>query len=247
MERRLERWVTRSASAVLVTSEATRADMLSAYPELAPEDIWVVRNGYPAFDEHGRPPSPQEPLRLLHAGSVPGETDVGPLLRGVKQVADRNPGRIQLQLVGPPTPWEAVTQRHAGFEFASVDGLVSPAEARADMTRSSANIVLVPSVQRNQHVAAKLMEYLGAGRPIVGVVSKDSEMAQLGHEYGDMRLVDPYTETGVAAAVERLLIEHEAGTLQAAPHGTNGLGELSRATQIEQLAVRLNDLVTRDQ
>jgi hypothetical protein len=110
------------------------------------------------------------------------------------------------------------------------------------MTRSSANIVLVPSAQRNQHVAAKLMEYLGARRPIVGVVSKDSEMAQLGREYGDMRLVDPYSETTVAETIGQLLAEHEAGTLQAESHGTAALDEVSRSAQIERLAVRLNGL-----
>jgi glycosyltransferase involved in cell wall biosynthesis len=240
LEHRLERWITRSASAVLVTSDATRADMLAAYPGLAPEDIWVVRNGFPPFDERGKPPGPDEPLQLLHAGTVPGETDVGPLLRGVKQVADRHPGRIVLKLIGPPGPWEAA--RHQEFGFTQMVGLVSPGEARAAMTSSSANIVLVPSVQRNQHVAAKLMEYLGAGRPIVGVVSNESEMAQLGHDYGDMRLVDPYTEADVAEAVEKLLAEHEAGKLQAESHGRRTLDELSRSTQIEQLAGRLNDL-----
>jgi hypothetical protein len=86
------------------------------------------------------------------------------------------------------------------------------------------------------------MEYLGAGRPIVGVVSNESEMAQLGHDYGDMRLVDPYTEADVAEAVEKLLAEHEAGKLQAESHGRRTLDELSRSTQIEQLAGRLNDL-----
>jgi hypothetical protein len=113
------------------------------------------------------------------------------------------------------------------------------------MTQSSANVVLVPSAERNQHVAAKLMEYLGARRPIVGVVSRDSEMAQLGRDYGDMRLVDPYSEDSVAETVGRLLAEHEAGTLQAASDGTRALEELSRSTQIEQLAVRLNDLRRR--
>jgi hypothetical protein len=223
IEARLERWVTRSASAVLVTSDATRTDMLSAYPELAPDDVWVVKNGFPPFEERGQPPGPEEPMQLLHAGTVPVETDVGPLLRGVRRVADRNPGRIRLQLVGPPGPWEAIAERHEGFEFASVAGLVPPTEARAAMTRSSANIVLVPNAQRNQHVAAKLMEYLGARRPIVGVVSNDSEMAQLGHAYGDMRLVDPYSESNVAETVARLLVEHEAGTLQAAAEGTRAL------------------------
>jgi hypothetical protein len=242
IENRLERWVMRSASAVAVTSEATRTDTLSAYPELASDDVWLVRNGIPSFEKRGHPPGPKEPMELLHAGTITAETDVGPLLRGLKRVAERNPGRIRLRLVGPRSPWDAVTARDKGFEFVSLSGLVPPAEARVAMTRASANILPRPSSQRKQYVATKLMDYLGARRPIISIVSKDSEMAQLGRDYGDMRLVDPYSETAVAETVERLLAEHEIGTLQAASHGMRPLDDLSRAAQIEQLAVHLNGL-----
>jgi hypothetical protein len=242
IEDRLESWVVRSASAVLVTSDTTRDDMLSAYPELAPDDVWLVRNGIPPFEEGGRPPAPEEPMELLYAGTVPEETSVEPLLRGVKRVAERNPGRIRLRVLGPPGKWEAALARQEGFEFTSPAGLVPPAEARVAMTRSSANILLMPNAQRNLQVAAKLMDYLGARRPIIGAVSNDSEMARLGHDYGDMRLVDPYSESNVAEAVERLLAEHEAGTLQTASQGTSPLDDLSRGKQIERLAAHLNGL-----
>ena len=68
-----------------------------------------------------------------------------------------------------------------------------------------------PGEVNRRIVAAKLMDYLGARRPVVGIISASSEMAQLAADYGDLRLVDPYTEEGVAAVVEALLAEHREG------------------------------------
>ena len=86
----------------------------------------------------------------------------------------------------------------------------------------------MPGEGNRQHVAAKLMDYLGARRPIVGIISASSEMARLAADYGDLRLVDPYTEEGVAAVVEALLAEHREGLLQRPVDGRRPLSELTR-------------------
>ena len=53
------------------------------------------------------------------------------------------------------------------------------------------------------------MDYLGARRPVLGIVDPLGEMAHLGESYGDMRVVPAYEEALVAAAVETLLISSE--------------------------------------
>ena len=104
-------------------------------------------------------------------------------------------------------------------------------------------MVLVPGEANRQHVAAKLMDYLGARRPVVGIISASSEMARLAADYGDLRLVDPYTEEGVAAVVEALLAEHREGLLQRPVDGRRPLSELTRRAQTAKLAAVLESVL----
>ena len=87
------------------------------------------------------------------------------------------------------------------------------------------------------------MDYLGARRPVVGIVSASSEMARLGADYGDLRLVDPYTEEGVAAVVGALLAEHREGLLQGPVDGRRPLSELTRSAQTAKLAAVLESVL----
>jgi hypothetical protein len=84
------------------------------------------------------------------------------------------------------------------------------------------------------------MDYLGARRPIVAVVSNAGEMASLGRQYGDMRLVDPYTEDAVARAVEDLLGQHRRGELAGPTAAIRTTDELTRRAQAAQLGLALD-------
>ena len=124
-----------------------------------------------------------------------------------------------------------------------LDGVTDHATAQRAVAAGSAGVVLVPGEANRQHVAAKLMDYLGARRPVVGIISASSEMARLAADYGDLRLVDPYTEEGVAATIEALLAEHREGVLQRPADGRRPLSELTRRAQTARLAAVLESVL----
>jgi glycosyltransferase involved in cell wall biosynthesis len=235
----LESRVIAAASGVVVTSELTREEMVRAYPELTSR-CWVVRNGFePLVGSVPAPPQPTAPMELIHAGSVPPGISVLPLLRGVGRVARARPGEVRLRVVGPREPWHAAATSLGGLDWLQLDGLIDPPTARWRVAAASVSVLLRPGEVNRQYVSAKLMDYLGARRPILGVISPTGEMAQLARDYGDLRLVEPNTEASVALAVEALLREHRQGHLHDAVEGRRPLAELTRQAQSARLAAVL--------
>jgi hypothetical protein len=235
----LEGLVVAAAAGVVVTSELTREEMVRAHPELASR-AWVVRNGFePIAGAAPEPPEPTAPLELVHAGSVSPGVSVEPLLRGLERVAKARPGELQLRVVGPPEPWRATADALGGLAWLHLDGIVGPTAAQRAVGAASLCVLLRPGEVNRQYVSAKLMDYLGARRPILGAISQAGEMARLAAEYGDLRLAEPYTEDSVAQTVKAVLDEHRQGGLQAPATAREPLADLTRHAQARNLAAIL--------
>ena len=238
----LERRVIDAASALVVTSESTRDAMTAAYDDLSPNRVWVIRNGFGEVSGPVAPPAPDAPLLLLQAGSVPPEVSLEPLLRGIAEVARSDPDSVRLRVLAPPGRWEAAASAVGWPPWLELDGLVSPSAARHAMASASANVLLRPGEEHHEYVAAKLIEYLGARRPILGIVAGTGEMARLGVDYGDMRLLPHYDAAAVSSMVADLLRVHRSGALQRAVDPRRPLEELTRRSQAGRLASCLRTL-----
>jgi Glycosyl transferase 4-like domain len=243
IDARLEARVLDAASGVVVTSELTRDEMVRDHPGLAAR-CWVVRNGFePPEGPATPPPGRTMAMELVHAGTVRPEISLEPLLLGIDRVAKVQPGSLRVRIVGPPERWRSAAQGLGTLEWLRLEGVADPATARHAVGAASANILLVPGEVNRQHVAAKLMDYLGARRPVLGLISPTSEMAQLARDYGDLRLVEPYTAPAVSRAVESLLVEHRNGILQRSVDRRRPLSELTRRAQTAKLAAVLESVL----
>ena len=89
--RALERRVVDSASALVVTSDETRAELLSMYSVAALGSRVGDPQRLRSCSTHAVVRRTRGSAELLHAGSVPGEASVEPLLRGVEQSPDATP------------------------------------------------------------------------------------------------------------------------------------------------------------
>lgn len=247
IDARLERKVVSGADAIVVTSEFTRDEMRAAHGGRAGGHVEVVRNGFETpTRETEAPPPPDRPMRLVYAGSVPAGVQLEPLLSGIADLERRHPEWLLLEVLGPPDRWDAAAVTIGRPTWLTIRGLVAPETVSGAVRSASATVLLCPGEGYHQHVAAKLYDYLGGRRPILGIVSASGEMAHLGREYGDMRLVPDYTAVGVENAVENLFVEHCQGLLSRPASGRRATDALARSAQVGRLAAVLNSLVGPD-
>ena len=91
-------------------------------------------------------------------------------------------------------------------------------------------LLLVVAPEHNLFMPSKIVDYFGAGRPIIAFVPGDSEMHQVLAQAGMLEYASSErdVEAGVRA-LERLWGRHQAGTLAAE---SAAVGHWSSTTQI---------------
>jgi len=230
---RLERAIVRNADHLVMATPTLRNDFLSAYGDLAPENVTVITNGFEPVVEQCVP-SPQEEMTVLYTGTVaPGE-DMGPVLTEFDRLAESRPGRFRLRVLGPPEPWGRQRAR-GGRSWLDLDGIVSPARAREAMAGASVLLLQRHPAYRDA-LPGKLFEYIGARRPIVAIVPPASDMASLLRKHSDVRFVKPEGVDTLVATLEQLVDEHMAGRIQEPRVSESLTAPLRRSEQAASLA-----------
>lgn len=179
IESRLERAVVRSADCVTVTTPYLRGDFLARYPDLSPEKVRVIYNGYDEADFAGQEaPARGDRFEILHAGLVsPDYRDPAPLLEAVASlIADGTvrPETIRVVFLGGSqylaTPQFTSTVQRLGLgEVVEVLGRLSHRETLRRLRRASCLLLLQASDDTRSLIPAKAFEYLRVGRPILAL------------------------------------------------------------------------------
>jgi glycosyltransferase involved in cell wall biosynthesis len=131
-------------------------------------------------------------------------------LLGLRRFADRQPAlaaRLRVKFAGAVPQWLPPMLRDTGTEsLVELLGWVEHREAAA-LTKT-ADALLLTSAKvvggRDYSVAGKLFEYVGARRPVLGVLT-DGAMRDLVSESGLGVLADPDDTDAVAAAIARVV------------------------------------------
>lgn len=229
-----ERWeaaILRDAHAVVHTSQTTHDEVLKRFPPADPRRFRVIMNGFEPLPP-GDPPNPEAPFILLHAGSLAPGVDPSPVLEAVQRLHTRHPGGVRFVHLGDPVPWrEASGGRWRAAPWLETAGFVTPAESRRAMGDASANLLPLPGAAHFDRIPGKLLEYLGARRPILAIIPAGSEMERVGLKYGEVHLAPTGTTEEVHTRLEGLWEAHRAGSLQAPRVKMEVLEPLTRRAQ----------------
>jgi len=184
----------RDATAVVAVTEAARREIASRYPTEHESKFQCIPNGYDtraiavSTSEETSAGSGEKTV-LTYIGTVYGSTDPGTLIAAVKGLPDAIRARLLLRFIGHiETPAYREALLSLG-EMVELKGFVPQAEALRAI-ESTDYLLLVTHDRVN--VAAKLYDYLGGGKPIVGAIHPD----------GDVRLLLEETRTGWWASVD---------------------------------------------
>ena len=175
--RRWERAVLREATHITVTAEATRADYLARYPELAPEKISVVTNGFDEEDFSGQPAgaAPADCFTITHAGQLNPERRARPFLEALRLFLQRRPdarARTRVRFIG------ACYQHDIDDALAlGVAGVVAfePPRPHREIIRELLGSHLLLLMEQDSDrggliLPGKVFEYLRSRRPILGLL-----------------------------------------------------------------------------
>lgn len=204
---RCERSVARAASAIVAISDAF-ADQLDSWG-VDPDKVCVIPN-WAAIDEVPSRPRENEWARSRGLVGVPVVMYAGTL--GVKH----DPSiLLELARSAPPTARVIVVSQGMGRSWLDerafdVPQLVTmdyePYENLPDMLASAD--VLVVLLERNASrysVPSKVLNYLCAGRPILGVLPSNNAVAETIADAGAGIVVEPGDSSAVASALHSLL------------------------------------------
>jgi hypothetical protein len=241
--RKLDAWledrIVQSAGHVICTTRSTRQGLLEAHKHLTPERISVITNGFEPIPE-ARPPSANEPMTILYAGTVAAGEDPVPVLSTLAIFANRHPGAFRFRVLGPSAPWSSPEQDQRR-PWLELEGVVSATKAREAMAESSALLLFHSHPAHSQIIPGKAFEYIGVRRPILAICQPDTEMLEVMARHADVRHVKPDALDDLVQALERLLDEHRSGHLQHPRVPIDVTSSLRRSDQ----AVRLSAILER--
>jgi glycosyltransferase involved in cell wall biosynthesis len=245
LDRAIERKLLAGADAIVTVSDAW-AETLRRLSG-GSKRVEVIRNGFDPddFAEAIRPDADR--WTLTYVGSFYGaRQDPAPIFESLRRlIAAGTIARadVRIDLVGERD--EHVARQLDRFDLARAacwTGFVSHRQSVRHQKQSHLLLLIVPGEEANVGVIpGKLYEYLGAGRPILGIVPAHFEAARIIRE----------TRAGVTAlaidagAIDRCLVEsYSRFRSRAAPESRSAdLSPYQRTTQARQLAHLLDDVV----
>lgn len=200
---RWERRIVETADAVTVTSDAAR---LAGTPRRR----LTITNGVDEEDapEAAAPPK-GERMRIAHVGTLYGDRDAGPILRGLASLGDV---RAEFRQVG--NVW-VPGELDAGSVPVVQTGYVDHASAVAEMQSAHVLALHIPAVSRA--IPGKLFEYLAAGRPILAVLHRGNPAFSILSEIGAGGAFEADDFDGIREALRGFYRDWEAGRGGAPP------------------------------
>ncbi len=219
LDRWLERLVTTRADGVVALQDTAAAELEARFGRR----VRSIPNGWDpdlTCEDPPVPPAAGGPVVLVHTGHLTGEWGRSPdtLLAAMRLIREREPelgARLRLVLAGPTTSDEERLLAGLGMgEAVSHVGHLPRAESLA-LQRSADALVLMTS-DRAVESPGKLLEYIGAGRPVVALGDR-SEAARIVRETG-VGVCVPGADVEAAAAALRGVVTGELAAAYA-PRG----------------------------
>jgi len=219
-EQALERFVLRTARAVVTVTGEQRMALLRGHPGLDPARVLVITNG---FDRETLPAPVEEArggerLEILHAGLLYGKRDPRPFLRAIQALLVETPElrtRLRVVFLGAgddpaysPRILRQVIDDDGVLEF---EPAVGHKEALGRMASAGALLLLGPLGDEPElQVPAKLYEYLGVGRRLLVLSHRLGAIGGILEGISDrIYRAEPHDVAGIQRALQDLFRDRE--------------------------------------
>lgn len=212
--RALEAEVLRAADRVLYTSEEMLRLSTENQTAVPPGKYGVLPHAF--VPEWYGPPAPlapaAKPVRLVHTGHFYGPRSPAPLLRALHRLHQRRDltGQLRVDSYGLfPAAEREVLVRDGLGEIVGIHPVVPYLDSLALMRRHDLLLTVdakLTQMSESVFLPSKLVDYFGAGRPLIALTPARGTSARVVREVGGV-VCDVADEAAIERALERLLEE----------------------------------------
>jgi glycosyltransferase involved in cell wall biosynthesis len=247
VNRRLEARVIAAVDRIVFTSAETRDLVMRKYPAAWHAKASVVPHSFdPAL--YPSPATRSGKLTLRYIGNFYGHRTPLPLLRALRLLLDESPASvhdIRVELVGRAPSWLRLHPVWRALPSGLV-ALVPPVPYRQALTlmvESDLLLVIDAADELSVFLPSKLVEYLGAGVPIFGIVPPGPS-AKLIERLGGI-VADPGDINAVTAGLRRALDQAQRERKSVEPWGDSALRNEYYAKNVAAEFARILDRMVR--
>jgi Glycosyl transferase 4-like domain len=204
----LERRVLESVDRALFTSQETAALVMRKYPKQWSDKVTVIPHAFERADfETSSRPVPGE-IVIRYLGDFYGPRTPIPLINALKTLLKRNPEaltNVRFETIGTlgDLRIEDLGIQDLPAGLMSIKPHVSYKESLALMSESSGLLVMDAPARESVFLPSKLIDYIGAGRPILGITPPGTAW-RLIEELGGY-VADPSKQKEVVKELERFV------------------------------------------
>ncbi len=167
-----EKKVLEVADAVLVVSDAIKKSFVAKSSGVNSEKVHVVPNGYDEEDFLGEIHPEKGIYTIAYVGTMAENYKPGVFFESLAGISKRFPDvKLRFRFVGN-TPWtiKKLTEKYGIDTYCEWIGHVTHEDAVRHMQEADMLLLIIPDAKGAEGIlTGKLFEYIGAGRPILGI------------------------------------------------------------------------------
>ncbi len=204
----LERKVLEEADTILVVSEAIKRQFCKKSEKIKSEKIHVVPNGYDEADFQTDITPETGFFTISYVGTMADtyrpEVFFEAFSRLVKKHPDKN---LRFRFIGNiPWPVKKQAEEYGISSNCEWNGHVTHEEAIRQMQSANLLLLIIPDAPAAEGIlTGKLFEYIGAGRPILGIGPRNGDAAKILRESGAGEMFEREDKAGLEAWMESIL------------------------------------------
>lgn len=203
-----EKEVLEKADAVIVVSEAIKRTFCGKSGKIIPDKIHVVPNG---FDEEDFPVGVQpeeEQFTIAYVGTMADTYRPEVFFEVFSTLVKKHPDKkLKFRFVGN-APWtlQKITESYGIAQHCEWNGHVTHDEAIHQMQTANMLLLIIPDAPGAEGIlTGKLFEYIGAGRPILGIGPSNGDAAKILRECGAGEMFEREDKAGLEEWMESVL------------------------------------------
>jgi hypothetical protein len=210
LKKKMEALILDHADRVITANLAIQRELTRHYPDA--ENILPVSQGYDEEDFAGYQPVHSDIFTIGYLGSLSPDCDPEPFFAALRVLIDQGkipPEKVRFVFVGLPVALDLkrLIGRYQLSQVTEQRGYLSHADSLNQMSKAS--LLLLITSSDPLVFPAKVFEYLRLGKPILGIVPKEGELARFLDEMKSGKVVSPEDLEGIQKALLSYYSDHQ--------------------------------------